>query len=69
MGAYFNGPFSNFDFLDRFSHPFALPQCRRMVDYCVGTYQLWFGVVGCETGMAHWDGGRGWGRGLAVKKC
>lgn len=56
MGAYLQGAFSNFDFLDRFSDPLSpLPQCGEALGNGTGPYQLQFANVGCETGWAHWE--------------
>jgi len=54
MGAYFKGPFTNFDFLDPFQtprHPISV-RWRRIAVW--GTYRLWFAVVGDEMELSHW---------------
>ena len=54
MGAYFKGPFTNFDFLDPFQTLPAFHQCPVAQNCCVGTYRLWFAVVGDEMELSHW---------------
>jgi len=54
MGAYFKGPFTNFDFLDPFQTLPAFHQCPMAQNCCVGTYRLWFAIAGGEMELSHW---------------